>query len=393
MKINIFNIQPYLLTNTIQHYAWGQKNETAYIPQLLNIQAEKDQPYAELWIGAHPKAPSTIMTRSLLELITEFPVEILGEEASKRFNDKLPFLLKVLSAGEALSIQAHPNKKQAEKLHANDPKHYPDDNHKPEIAIALDALTALVGFKTMPEIFNLLEEYSPIAEFVTLEVLKTEGLKAFYSQLMTKAETNPKELETILMKMDQLITDKKNKSETDDLYLELRQKYGTDVGLFSLYLFNLIHLDEGEAVFLKAGIPHAYLKGNIIECMANSDNVVRAGLTPKFKDITTLVDILTYETGIPEIISPTTTAITEYVVPIPEFSIIRKNINSGQELQLLNDRLKIFIITEGKITITSDGFSGKFKKGDTVMVPAALEEYSISAHESTTIYTAMIPEN
>jgi len=398
MKKNIFKIQPYLLTNEIQNYAWGQKNEDAFIPKLLGLKPKKNMPYAELWIGAHPKAPSKIMKRSLLELIEEFPDEILGEEMNVKFSGKLPFLMKVLTAGEALSIQAHPNKSQAEVLHAKDPEHYPDDNHKPEIAIALDDLTALVGFRTIPELIELLSEYSPIDEFVSGELLKgsdqKESLKSYYSEIMTQAEANPDNLEEVLVKMDKLISNKLKNSEADELFIELRKKYGSDVGLFSLYLFNLVHLKQGEAVFLDAGIPHAYLKGNIIECMANSDNVVRAGLTPKFKDISTLVDVLTYETGIPEIMkADENSSETEYKVPIPEFSIILKEMNAGQDNKILNDKLEIFIITEGKIQIDSDDFTQTFIKGDTILIPAALEDYSISAIENTTIYSAFIPEN
>ena len=398
MQKNIFKIQPYLLKNEVQNYAWGQKNEEAFIPKLLGIKPKKDLPYAELWIGAHPKAPSKIMTRTLLELLEEFPDEILGEEMNIKFSGKLPFLMKVLTAGEALSIQAHPNKSQAEVLHAKDPEHYPDNNHKPEIAIALDDLTALIGFRTIAEMLELLVEYPPIDEFVSGEILKgenpKESLKSFYSEIMTKSEAQQEELENILVKMDELISSKSDRSEADELFIELRKKYGTDVGLFSLYLFNLVHLKQGEAVFLNAGIPHAYLKGNIIECMANSDNVVRAGLTPKFKDISTLIDVLTYETGIPTIMKANKNSVTtEYSVPIPEFSILLKEMIAGQEFKVLDDKLEIFIITEGKIQIDSDDFTQIFKKGDTILIPAALEDYSISALENTIIYSAVIPEN
>ena len=398
MRKYIFKIQPYLLKNEIQHYAWGQKNECAFIPKLLGIKPERDLPYAELWIGAHPKVPSKIMNTNLLELINEFPHEILGDEMSVKFRGKLPFLMKVLTAGEALSIQAHPNKAQAKMLHAKDPEHYPDDNHKPEIAIALDDFIALVGFKTIPKILKVLENYPPIAEFVPLKILENEDekalLKRFYTNIKIKAKSDTFELESVLKKMDKLIAIKPEKSEADELYIELHKKYGTDVGLFSIYLLNLVHLKQGEAIFLNAGTPHTYLKGNIIECMANSDNVVRSGLTPKFKDIPILVDILTYETGIPEIMKPDdNSSSTEYKVPVPDFSIIMKKMNFGQEVRVLDDKLEIFILTEGKIQINSDGFTEIFKKGDTILIPAALEDYTISALENTTIYSAIIPEN
>jgi mannose-6-phosphate isomerase len=139
------------MQNPIQNYDWGTRNKEAYIPQLLGIDAKPDTPYGELWLGAHPKAPSMVWVDGELtpldQWISAHPIEVLGKAVARKFNGQLPFLLKVLSAGEALSIQAHPNKAQAKILHATDPLHYPDDNHKPEIAIALDSLTALVGIK------------------------------------------------------------------------------------------------------------------------------------------------------------------------------------------------------------------------------------------------------
>jgi mannose-6-phosphate isomerase len=399
MTENIFKPKPYLLKNKIQNYAWGQRNSEAFIPKLLGFTPEKDKPYAELWIGAHPKAPSMVKNTSLFDLIAQHPNQILGQKAAKKFNNQLPFLMKVLTAGEALSIQAHPNKSQAHQLHDRDPEHYPDDNHKPEIAIALDNLTALVGFKSLTKIKETLREYFPIAAFVrhkinSMQLNNKSALKEFYAALMKRAEQEPEALEATLVQMDDLIVDKQQRNEADDLYLELRQKYGTDVGLFSLYLFNLLHLNRGEAVFLKAGIPHAYLKGNIIECMANSDNVVRAGLTPKFKDVSTLVDILTYETGLPQIIrNDSTDKEIQYRVPIPEFSIICRNFNDCSVCQIKNSRLEIFLLTKGKITIQSGDFSEDYQRGDTILIPAALKNYTLEIKEPATLYSAIIPEN
>ena len=149
-----FETRPFRLLNKIQHYAWGARNEQAFIAKLLQLEVEKDKPYAELWMGTHPNAPSAVEINDqekipLDRFIKQFPKEVLGQKVIERFGVQLPFLFKVLSAGEALSIQAHPNKEQAAMLHQRDPEHYPDDNHKPEIAIALDQLTALVGFRPL----------------------------------------------------------------------------------------------------------------------------------------------------------------------------------------------------------------------------------------------------
>ena len=166
--------RPYLLINQIQSYAWGARGEDAFIPRLLGIEPEPDTPYAELWMGAHPNAPSQVVVDgsqvSLRQLIAQYPREILGQAIAERFSGQLPFLFKVLSTAESLSIQAHPTKEQARLLHARDPEHYPDDNHKPELAVALDSLTALMGIKPFSGILETLERYPELADFVGREI-------------------------------------------------------------------------------------------------------------------------------------------------------------------------------------------------------------------------------
>ena len=170
MLLKLIQPQPYNLFNKVQNYDWGTKNEDAFIPKFLGIEAVKDLPYAELWIGAHPKAPSEIEIEGikypLNSVIDNFPLEVLGIRVSKKYNGKLPFLLKVLSAARALSIQLHPNKHQAEVLHAKDPKNYPDDNHKPEIAIALDSLNAIAGFRPADQIKEIFIKCPELKDFI-----------------------------------------------------------------------------------------------------------------------------------------------------------------------------------------------------------------------------------
>lgn len=401
----LFEIKPYLLESSIQHYQWGMKNEDAFIPKLLGLEPEKDKPYAELWIGAHQKLPSLVIIDSgkvkLDEFVNKFPEEILGKKAAGKFNNQLPFLFKILSAGEALSIQAHPNKEQAGELHKKDPQNYPDDNHKPEIAIALDDLTALVGFRSVDEIIETLKNYREIAEFVGSEYLKHPGnndeeaknwLKNLYSKLMIKALNEQDALEKTLKDLEKNILSKDGRNERETLFFELKKQYGNDVGLLSIFMLNLVHLKKGEGVFLKAGIPHAYLKGNIVECMANSDNVVRAGLTPKFKDVKTLVDILTYESAPVEILGKDSSGCDFiYKTPAPEFEIKKYQIEKDTIRLEKSDTVSIFIIVEGKIICKWLEQEVEFIKGQTVMVPAILNEYSIFANEDSLLYKAYIP--
>ena len=270
---------------------------------------EPNKPYAELWIGAHPKAPSEIEidgTRiPLNKVIEDYPTECLGEYVRQKFSGTFPFLLKILSAAHALSIQTHPNKVQAQQLHAKDPKNYPDDNHKPEIAIALDALVALVGFQPVYSIKKHLEYLPELDELVGQglvdEIVKSEEplmlenlIKQLYRLIMQRAD-DEECMAACIAKIRKRLTEKEFRSPEELQFLEQYELYGTDVGLFSFFFFNLVHVQHGQAIFTGAGVPHAYIKGNIIECMANSDNVVRAGLTKKFKDVETLLNIIQYD--------------------------------------------------------------------------------------------------
>jgi len=295
--------QPYILKNTIQHYDWGTKGKNAFIPKLLNVKPEKDKPYAELWMGSHLNASSKIFIGGkeieLAEIIRQYPIEMLGNETAKRFSNTLPFLFKVLSANEALSIQVHPSKKQAIALNKKDPINYPDSNQKLEIAIALDSLTALVGFKPFNQIMRTLKDYPEIQDFIGESdwsvTEKSKVIKRIFTKLIKKSVSDEVGLEDAFNKLNKRISKKKKQTEIEKYFLELSRKYKNDIGLLILFFLNLVHLKRGEAVFTKPEIPHAYLKGNILECMSNSDNVIRAGLTPKFKDINTLLKVLNYE--------------------------------------------------------------------------------------------------
>lgn len=401
----------YLLKNQIQNYEWGAKGSHAMIPNLLGIQPEKNKPYAELWIGAHPKAPSTVVLShgeevSLYELIEKFPEEVLGKDVSRRFDGKLPFLLKVLSASEALSIQAHPDKTKAGILHKKDPKNYPDDNHKPEIAIALDSLKALVGFKPLDKFLNAIESYGGLKEFAGSKIIdeiqnsplpEEEKVKILYEEIIKKSVSHPEELKTAVEKIKKEVLNKDAglRTEEENLFLQLEKQYGTDIGLFSVFLFNLVELKEGEGVFLDAGVPHAYLRGNIIECMASSDNVVRAGLTPKFKDIESLIEILSYDLTPVEVINSNSSEKEEnkYQVPINEFEITRWKFKEESFRNLDNQSLSILIIIEGSISIEISGNKKSYNKGDSILIPALLENLKINFSRNTLVFRASIPLN
>ncbi|MFZ1288956.1 MAG: mannose-6-phosphate isomerase, class I [Melioribacteraceae bacterium] len=387
----MISAKPYKLIPKIQNYEWGTRNKKAFIPKFLGIKTELDLPYAELWIGAHPKSSSDILIENskfaLNEIIKKYPVEILGKEISKKYKKTLPFLLKILSIDKALSIQAHPNLRTAKILHRNDAENYPDANHKPEIAIAIDKLNAIVGLKTIQQLKKSFEMFPILYELINENLKKkineenfTKNLdKEIYSQIMN---CNSKKMEFVVKSLVSSINQNKQKSKIEKQFLTEYENYGIDIGLISLLLFNFIELKKGEAIFTPAGIPHAYLGGNIIECMANSDNVVRAGLTNKFKDIKTLTQILQTDLSKTEVKIFQNKNITEYKTLAEEFKIKKVILNSEFTKVIFKNKLpEIHLVMKGKIKISWGKENIIFKKGETFLKPANLNSYSINFEE------------
>ena len=389
--------EPYKLINHIQNYEWGTRGKDAFIPNLLGFEGE-EKPYAELWIGGHPKLSSEIIIGgdiyNLKNTVEQYPNEILGETVAIRFGNKIPFLLKVLSANQALSIQTHPNKKEAIELHKNESKNYPDDNHKPEIAITLDSLSSLVGFRPLDEIENNIKMYPQLKEFIGdkrveeyLQNKTKSGLKNLFSHMMHNSTENGK-LEKVIKILKISFEQKSERSQDEKLFLSLFEQHGVDVGLLVLFFLNVVNLKSGEAIYTPAGIPHAYLEGNIVECMANSDNVVRAGLSPKFKDITQLTNILTYQFGKPELIGKELNKnIHEYKVSAEEFRVDKVTLNSESIDFNTDNQIEIILLTEGEITCNN--FS--IQKGESLLIPALLDNYTVTSKSKAVLFRVVVP--
>ncbi|KEF55290.1 mannose-6-phosphate isomerase [Exophiala aquamarina CBS 119918] len=322
---------------------------------------QEDKPYAELWMGTHPSLPSKDLEtgRSLLDLVADNQA-LQGGDISAKYKNKLPFLFKVLSINKALSIQAHPNKKLAEQLHAKDPKNYPDDNHKPEMTLAITPFEGLCGFRPLNEIAHFLATIAPLRELVgESEAKGLEEVAQQSSPPLSDAKARLKAAFSHLMKSDRALVAEKSKAlvelaasgsispgpsvntpeELSELVQRCNSQFPQDIGLFVLFFLNFVKLQPGQAMYLKADDIHAYISGDIIECMASSDNVIRSGFTPKFQDVNTLTDILTYDHDPPEqqLLQPVdypyvtlnSTAYSSnsesllYDPPIEEFSVVR----------------------------------------------------------------------
>jgi mannose-6-phosphate isomerase len=403
--------KPYKLINKIQHYDWGTKNESAFIPELIGINAIKDLPYAELWIGAHPKASSEILINGiqypLNKIIEEYPLEILGKFTVDKFDNKLPFLLKVLSANNALSIQTHPNKEQAKKLHKADPQNYPDDNHKPEIAIAVNSLAAIVGFRPVKEIQVSLSNIPELKEYFDKDLIsrikkaKSDSelsplIKNLYCSIMLKA-SEKKTITSVIKKIASRLSGKQNLRLEEIQFLKQHKLFGADVGLLSFFFFNIVELKEGQAIFTDAGVPHAYIEGNIVECMANSDNVVRAGLTNKFKDLNTLLEILNFNFEECKIINDKSDDDeVVYKTSAEEFEVTA--FQKKQEFIKLyksEDKPVIILIMDGEIELTWNFNGGHnsecFVKGESILIPANLYEYKLTCRKDSKYFLVGIP--
>ncbi|KAI4174976.1 MAG: hypothetical protein LQ343_002003 [Gyalolechia ehrenbergii] len=389
-----------------------------------------------LWMGTHPSLPSRDVEtqRSLLDLVQDNKA-LMSQEISRKYGEKLPFLFKVLSIRKALSIQAHPNKKLAEQLHAKDPKNYPDDNHKPEMTIAITPFDGLCGFRPLKEISHFLTTVPSLQKLVSEEAAKEfqEGvssretssnaediqrnkkcLQTAFSALMTKDKS------TIAATAKELVASAKKDGEQfaggggpsnggkelADLVVRLNSQFEGDVGLFVLFFLNYVKLEIGEAMFLKADDIHAYLSGDIIECMASSDNVVRAGFTPKFQDIPTLTSMLTYSyapiseqkmnpVDYPYVTlnraaySSSSSAIL-YDPPIEEFSVAKTELN-GKEAKATFEAIEgpsIIICTAGSGKISVGPKSEQVKAGHVFFIGATAECILESDSENFTTFKA-----
>jgi mannose-6-phosphate isomerase len=318
-------------------------------------------------MGTHPSLPSKDINtgRSLLDLVSDNQA-LMSTEISQKYNNKLPFLFKVLSISKALSIQAHPNKKLAEELHAKDPKNYPDDNHKPEMTIAITPFEGLCGFRPLNEIAHFLKTIPPLRALVGEDhasglettaaaaadgdvVTSKSSLRAAFTALVKSAPEDVQAMSKSLISLagSQKITPGPSintASELCELVTRCNSQFPHDIGLFVLFFLNYVKLAPGQAMYLKADDIHAYISGDIIECMASSDNVIRAGFTPKFQDVNTLTEILTYDHDPPEqqllkpVDYPYMTLNTKayrsgsnsllYDPPIEEFSVVRTELKA-----------------------------------------------------------------
>lgn len=250
-------INMYRVVGGVQNYSWGKVGRESSV-SLFCGKWDEGVPYAEYWLGTHKSLPSVVEGGALL---------------SERTGD-LPFLFKVLSIAKPLSIQLHPSKLQAECLHAQSPQLYPDDNYKPEMCVAKSKMRILIGFRPVLEMDSFLSLTPELGNIVGENDLRTQLSNLYKDESLTRAF-----IKQYCARV------------SSGLYYGLNSHYPEDIGVFFAMFMNYVELNEGEAVVIDAGVPHCYLEGECFEAMVCSDNVVRAGLTPKPKDVRTLLEV------------------------------------------------------------------------------------------------------
>lgn len=389
-------------------YDWGGNH---LIPQTLGFEPEPGKPYAEYWLGVHPKAPSQVelpggSTTTLDKVVKHDKEAILGHAVAERFGT-MPFLFKLLDAGEMLSIQVHPNKQQAEEGFAreeatgipfSDPKRtYKDDNHKPEFAVVLGDFWLLHGFRSeesLKQVLNNVPEFAPLISYFA-----KGDYKKLYKYVMQ--DLSNEDVNTILKALAVRVVlefeaGRLEKSNPDYWaakaiqYMNMSEGH-YDRGLFSIYFLNLVHMKPGQAIFQDAGLLHAYLEGPIIEVMANSDNVARGGITPKYVDIEELMKLVKFEGITPNIVEARKIENESFFdAPIDEFAV--SSITPAAEKLYKHKAMspEILMGMQGEAKIKTDGQELSVAKGKSIFVSAGTE-YEIAGNENDVVYCTRVP--
>ncbi|MGJ8744926.1 mannose-6-phosphate isomerase, class I [Polaribacter sp.] len=391
----------------VQNYDWGGKS---FIPNLISESADANTTYAEYWLGAHLKAPSNVITNkgsvSLDIFLNENPIANLGEEVANTFG-KIPYLFKVLDVHKMLSIQVHPSisaakigyKKENElgiPLTASN-RNFKDENHKPEIMVALTDFWLLHGFLGSEKLVKNLKETVELS--FLLNTFLEDGYLGLYKKVM---EYTQEEVNAILRPLVKRILPKFRNHELDKSSpaywaaksLDNKDSEDIDKGIFSIYFFNILNLSRGEAIFQDAGVPHAYLEGVNMELMANSDNVLRAGLTSKHIDVKDLIKNTKFEETIPNILNGIKNKANGEVVyktKARDFELSKIELVNTVEYSAISNSVEILMALKGNGTVSQNNESITLNKGESVLIKANTA-YQINTISEVEIYKASVPK-
>jgi len=364
----------YKLTGVVKHYEWGG---ISFIPSLLKKVNEKKIPHAEYWMGTHPLGQSVVDTGGSI------PTEL------NTIANSLPYLFKVLDVKDMLSIQVHPSKVAAEKEFAREEEAgisldapercYKDANHKPELMVALSDFWLLHGFKPTEELIDILTNVAELNELLPL--FNNSGYAGLYKHVMEMPQQEVNRiLQPLIDNLANIYKDVSPDKSSEDYWVwkaaaSFIHDGNIDRGIFSIYLFNLVQLKKGEGIFQADGVPHAYLEGQNVEIMANSDNVLRGGLTTKHIDVTELMKHVKCEATIPQIITGDVNEEGErtYNTPVPDFTLSVFEMEKGDVASFNPTTTEIVLLTEGVVEADDDDTTIKLQAGtpSAVVFPGA----------------------
>ncbi|HET7724830.1 MAG TPA: mannose-6-phosphate isomerase, class I [Propionibacteriaceae bacterium] len=365
-----------------QHYAWG--SPTA-IPGLLGRPAT-GEPYAEHWLGAHESAPSLVDGAPFDKVLAEEAPSILGTATVERFGGRLPYLMKLLAADRPLSIQAHPDRAQAEAGFAREnaagvpidapERTYRDAWPKPEALIAVTPFVGLCGFRDPVRTVFLLEQLGVAEELgsVIAPLTHRKGSAALAQVFLDVLSVDGERLRLVDLVVDAAADHTDDDAEVGDLaraIVSLGDAYPGDRGILAAMLLNVVTLQPGEGMFLGAGNMHAYLHGVGVEVMANSDNVLRGGLTPKHIDVDELMSVVKFKAEEPtllpvEAIGPRT---YHYATSAPEFTVWRVD-PGATPVHVPGCGARIGLVLDGDAQFTTSGESLHLERGEAVLLEA-----------------------
>ncbi len=379
-------------------YAWGSYTAIA---DLQGRPSPAASPEAELWLGAHPSGASRLHREgrevSLIDAVATDSVHELGADVSRQFGGRLPFLLKVLAARKPLSLQVHPDAVQAragfdEEERLGIPldaphRNYKDASHKPELVCALTAFDALVGFRCLADTLALFDALAVSELDAAIAPLRwsdtVAGLSATMHAIMAKPE--PARSEMVSATLAACAAHDGEWIAECKWALRLARLYPDDPGVVTSLLLNLVHLEPGDALFLGAGVLHAYLEGVGVEIMASSDNVLRGGLTSKHVDLDELLRVLDFSDGPVVPLQPRRIDGDEeaWDTPTPEFRLSRLTVRDRPVARAVSGP-EILLCVDGHVAISDDGSgnSSAVPRGTAVFVAGNSGSYRLSGHGS-----------
>jgi mannose-6-phosphate isomerase len=383
----------YKLHGVHRHYDWGG---TQYIPQLMQLKNDQNKPFAEYWMGAHASAPAIIDTDQFGSIALD---QLLQKDKSL---GNLPYLYKILDVASMLSIQVHPNKSDAaigfekeEKagisLTASN-RNYKDKNHKPEVMVALSDFWLLHGFLAPALMQKRLNEFQPFKGLVN--AFANDDYKKLYQHFM-QLETADSDAILIPL-LEEAVASVKNGSVdkmhphwwANKYYQGVVPSAHVDKGIFSIYILNIVFIPKNHGIFQGAGLLHAYLEGQNIELMANSDNVLRGGLTPKHVDMNELMQHVLFKPTYPAVMegAPINPTEVNYPCPVSDFGLSKLAIKAGESYTIHTQSIEMLLVMEGQMEL-----QGQIYQAGEVALIKPEQAISIGSSKGVLIFRSFAP--